>query len=279
MATIVDRDETFRLLMAEFDAITAVAEDIADDQWDLPVCLPGWSVKDTLSHMAGTELMLEGEPMPDVDVSHLTHMRNEVAQTVELWVESMRPLTGPEVLDRWRNVVERRRATLAGMDQAAFDEPSWTPAGPDETFGRFMRIRHFDGFMHEHDMRAALGLEDRADPDHIRFALTEPISGLGYVVGKRAGIPDGNRVRIELTGAVEETLLVEVDGRAAVVDELSGEPTLGIGLSVMLYLRLAGGRQDPAPHLDDMDGEGEQIELSGDETLARRLASNLAFTI
>ena len=39
------------------------------------------------------------------------------------------------------------------MTQADFDAPSWTPAGRDETYGRFMRIRHYDCFMHEHDIR------------------------------------------------------------------------------------------------------------------------------
>jgi uncharacterized protein (TIGR03083 family) len=278
MPTIVDRDETFRLLMAEFDAVTDLAHDIAVAEWDRPTCLPGWSVKDQLSHLVGTELMLEGEPMPEVDVGHLTHVRNDIGASGELWVESMRPLSGPEVLERWKAVVERRRATLGAMDQAAFDAPSWTPAGPDETFGRFMRIRHFDAFMHEHDIRGALGRPDHDDPDHVRFALTEPVSGLGYVVGKRAGIPSGQRVQLDLTGPGEMTVFVEVGDRATVVDTLSGEPTIGIRLPAMLYLRLAGGRQDPAPHLDS-SADVEQIELRGDEDLAGQLAANFAFTI
>jgi uncharacterized protein (TIGR03083 family) len=278
MATIVDRDETFRLLMAEFDAVTDLAHEITTDEWDLRTCLPGWSVKDQLSHLVGTELMLEGEPMPEVDVSHLTHVRNDIGASGEAWVESMRSLSGPDVLKRWEAVSERRRVTLGAMDQAAFDAPSWTPAGPDETFGRFMRIRHFDAFMHEHDMRDALGRSDHDDPAHVRFALTEPVSGLGYVVGKRAGIPAGQRVELDLTGAGAQTILIEVGDRAAVVEALSGEPTIGVRLPAMLYLRLAGGRQDPAPHLDGTTGVA-QVELSGDEDLARQLASNLAFTI
>jgi hypothetical protein len=58
-----------------------------------------------------------------------------------------------------------------------------------------------------------------------------------------------------------------------VVNELSGEPTIGLRMPAMLYLRLAGGRQDPDPHV------GTDILLSGDEALAGRLATNLAFTI
>ena len=62
------------------------------------------------------------------------------------------------------------------------------------------------------------------------------------------------------------------------MEELSGDPTIGLSLSAMLYLRLAGGRQDPAPHVDPASG-AEQIELSGDLDLARQLATSIAFTI
>ena len=55
-----------------------------------------------------------------------------------------------------REVIAERRAALAGMDQAAFDAESFTPAGPD-TYGRFMRIRVMDMWMHEQDIREAVG--------------------------------------------------------------------------------------------------------------------------
>ena len=77
------------------------------------------------------------------------------------------------------------------MTQADFDAPSWTPAGPDETYGRFMRIRHFDCFMHEHDMRGAVGAPDRPEPTHVASALDEVSTGLGFIVGKRAQAPGG----------------------------------------------------------------------------------------
>ena len=48
-----------------------------------PDGVAGWTVQDNLSHIIGTELMLMGEPAPDVDVSHLTHLANPFAAGME----------------------------------------------------------------------------------------------------------------------------------------------------------------------------------------------------
>ena len=104
-------------------------------------------------------------------------------------------------------------------------------------------------------------------------ALLEPVSGLGYIVGKKARMPSGASVRIHVTGTVDTTYLVEVGDRAAVVDSLDGPPTAGLELDAMLFLRLTGGRRKADAHL------GTDVALEGDEELATQLARNLAFTI
>ncbi len=271
--TIVDRDRSTDLLRSEFAAIAGLCSVLTDDEWATPTCLPGWSVQDVLSHMVGTEAMLSGTAPPVADIAHLLPMKNPIAEANEVWVESMRSLGGPEVLRRWEAVTAGRLAALDGMTQAEFDAPSWTPVGNDETYGRFMRIRHFDCFMHEHDIRFALGLPARPAADHQASCLEEVATGLGYIVGRRAGLPDGSRVAIVLTGEPACTYLVRVDGRASVVEALDGPVTVGIELPVPLFLRLAGGRDDGP------SGPGGEVRLTGDPLLSRRLADHLAFTI
>lgn len=272
MPTIVDKDRTVRLLGRQFGAVIDLCDGLGETDFDTPTCLPGWSVKDNLSHMVGTELMLDGEQPPDVDVAHLDHVNNDIAAFNELWVESMRPLPGAEVLARFRDVTSRRLATLEAMTQEDFDAEGFTPAGPD-SHGRFMRIRHFDCFLHEHDMREALGRDDRSDVEQLELVLDEVSTGLGYVVGKKAALPAGSRVRIRLTGPAARDLDVEVGERARPVERLDGTPTVQLSMPVMRFVRLSGGRQEAQEHL------GDDIELGGDEEQARRLASNLAFTI
>ena len=273
MPTIVDRDEMVGLLHRQLDALADLGAGLDEATWKAPTCLPGWSVQDNLAHVVGTESILLGEPAPEVDLSHLTRLANPVAVANEGWVESMRPLPGAEVLERFRSVAARRLAALDAMTQADFDAPSWTPAGPDETYGRFMQIRHYDCYLHELDMREGAGLPDRVEPDQVAAALREPASGLGFIVGKRAGLPAGTSVRIRLTGPVEVTYLVQVADRAAVVDQLDGGPTVDLALDAVLFLRLTGGRREAGPHL------GTDIALGGDEALATQLATHLPFTI
>ncbi len=272
MATIVENDQILSLLRGEFHAVTELVSGLSDAEWRTPTCLPGWTVHDVLGHMIGTELMLTGAPAPEADVSHLDHMKNPVATANEIWVESMRPLSGAEMVARWVAVTADRLDALEAMTQAEFDAPSWTPVGNDETYGRFMRIRHYDCFMHEQDIRLAVGRPERGDPVAIASCLDEVATGLGYIVGRRAGMPEGARVRIDLTGEVERTFLVQVEGRAAVVDALDGPATVGVELPVGLFLRLTGGR-------DDGPWEPSEVHVTGEVDLAARLVENLAFTI
>lgn len=273
MPTIVNRDDTVALLRATWQAIDELHTGLDDVDYATPTCLPGWTVQDQLSHVTGTEQMLLGQPAPTPDVSHLTHLRNDIARMNEAWVEDKRRLSGPEVLEQFRAATTARLEALDAMTQADFDAPSWTPAGPDETYGRFMRIRAYDSFQHEHDTRLALGQDTRPDRAAIRSALDETEPALGYIVGRRAGLPQGSTVRIDLTGPVDATYCVEVAERARVVDAIDGEPTVGLALDPLLFLRLTGGR---------IAGEGligSAVHLTGDHDLGRQLVANLAFTI
>jgi uncharacterized protein (TIGR03083 family) len=271
--TYVDRETVVRLLADEYRQIAELCAPLTPEEWDTPTCLPGWSVRDVVSHVIGVEAGLLGEPAPTVDLSHLTHMQNPIAEANELWVEAMRGTSGPDMLARLEDVTARRLAELDAMDQAAFDAPSWTPAGKDETYGRFMRIRHYDCYLHEQDIRLALGLPARQSTEDLSSALEEVATGLGYIVGRRARMPEGARVRIDLTGPVARTYLVEVADRASLVAGFDGEPTVGIELPAMHFLRLTGGRHDAG--VDPEDG----VRFTGDRVLGAQLVANLAFTI
>ena len=273
MPTIVAKETIVPLLAEEWAAVAEMCSSLQEPEFMMQSCLPGWTVKDQLSHITGIELMLNGVRAPEVDVSHLTHLKNDVARMGEVWVEDMRSLSGAEVLQIFLDVTTERLAALQAMTQEQFDAHSWTPVSADETYGRFMRIRHYDTFMHEHDIRQALGLEDRAGPAAIGSALLEIEPSLGYIVGRKAGLPEGSRIRIDLTGEVQRTYLVEVTDRARVVDNLSAAASVEVSMPVMVFFRLTGGRCEPSEVI------AEQVLLAGDQELALQLASNLSFTL
>lgn len=265
----VDRDHAMAVLDEQFDAVLALAEGLAPGEWDLATACPGWSVKDNVAHVVSVEAMLLGRPIPEVALPEdLPHVRNDFGRVNEQWIESYRGRSTTAVLADLREVIAERRAALAGMKQADFDAESFTPAGPD-SYGRFMRIRVMDMWMHEQDIREAVGRPGHEDGEAPQAALDEMTAALGFVVGKRAAAPQGSRVRFELTGPMARRVDVEVGDRARVVDALAGDPTVTLTLPGHLFTRLCGGRgADPAA-----------VQVDGDADLGEAILTHLGFMI
>jgi uncharacterized protein (TIGR03083 family) len=271
MPTTVDRSTVVRALDAVWDQLLELGAELADPDWDRSTRCPGWTVKDIYAHVLGTESMLLGRQAPEVEVGEAPHVRNDIGRFNEAWIVAWRDRPAADLLDELRAVIDERRAALSAMSDDAWDEVGFTPAGQD-THGRFMRIRVFDQWIHEQDARTALERPGHLRGPAVEVALDELGASLGFVVGKRAGAPDGSAVRIEVTGPTERTYDVAVDGRAALVDDLDREPDVTLRVPLPVFIALAAGREgaDPAD---------PTIAVIGDETLGCRILENLPYTI
>jgi uncharacterized protein (TIGR03083 family) len=169
-------------------------------------------------------------------------------------------------------VLANRRNELLAADPSLFDEASWTPVGV-QTYGRFMAIRNFDFWVHEQDIRVPLGRPGHTSGPAAELALDEVRRSFGYIVGKRAAIPDGSSVLVELHGPIEAQLAAVVDGRARIVDDLD-HPDAIVRTDSLTFMLLACGRIDPETHLANDD-----VQLQGNKELAAQLVRNLRFTI
>jgi uncharacterized protein (TIGR03083 family) len=274
--TVLDRADVLLGLFHCWEEIEDVLTALSDEQWEAPTALPGWRVKDVVAHLIGTESVLLGirSPVPDTDLFALPHVHNEIGARNESWVQHFGHRSGRELLERFRVVTDDRRKQLTEITNSEWVSITPTPAGPD-TYGRFMRIRTFDCWIHEHDIREAVEVRT-ADAalaaDSARLALDEIAASLGYIVGKLGGAPDGARVEIELTGPLARRMKVAVDGRGQVVDEFDDGPaTTTIRLDAVLFTRLVGGRTTAAEH--------PAIELSGDTAVGQRIVDRLKFVI
>ncbi len=273
--TRLDKSDVLAGLFASWEAIDRVIDDLPDAKWGESTSLPGWTVHDVVAHVIGTESMLQGigPPEVDIDMSTLKHVRNDIGVLNERWVRKLRGLSHADLLERFRTTTAARREALSAMGEAQWYEPTATPAGPD-SYGRFMRVRIFDCWMHEHDIRDAVG----RPADDVGFAgadsrlvLDEITASMGFVVGKLGGAPDGSRVRLELRGPLSRTINVSVDERAKVVDDFDGaEPTATITLDGLLFTRLAGGRTTV---------DHNAIAYSGDEIVGKRIVEHLNYVI
>lgn len=224
--TVLPKAEVLSGLFAVWADLEKLLADLSDSQWKTATALPGWTVQDVVSHIIGTESFLQGLPAPDIDidVSALGHVRNEIGAMNESWVHSMRAHSPEQMREELKAILQARRTALEDMSEQVWNEVTFTPAGPD-SYGRFMRIRIFDCWMHEHDIREAIDApvsDTELATTTARLSLDEMAGSMGFVVGKRAGAPDGSRVAIELTGPLQRTIKVQVDGRAKVVEDFGG---------------------------------------------------------
>ncbi len=273
--TVLDKNEVLTALFASWDGIEAVLAALPDDDWQAPTALPGWTVHDVVAHIIGTELMLSGTPTPESDAAKPDHVRNDIGALNEAWVEHLRGESPASMLATFREVTTRRKAMLAAMPMEEWNTVTFTPAGPD-SYGRFMRVRVFDCWMHEHDIRHAVGraaTDDDLAREDSRLALDEVAASMGFVVGKKGKAPEGSRVLIALTGPLTREIRVAVDGRAALVEDFGGaEPTIAITVDGLQFTRLAGGR----PLLAERP---QVVDYAGDTQAGARIVENLAYVI
>jgi uncharacterized protein (TIGR03083 family) len=274
--TRLDKSDVAAGLSAVWNDIETLLGGLAEPDWQAPTPLPGWSVHDVVAHLIGVESMLQGAATPDadIDVSTLKHVRNDVGVINERWVRRLRGVSAADLLEQFRTVTADRRRALSEISDDDWNAVTATPAGPD-SYGRFMRVRIFDCWMHEHDIRDAVrrrATDSQLVGSAARLALDEMTTAMGRVVGKLGGAPAGSRVCIALTGPLRRTINVAVDGRGQVVENFDAAPTSTIELDGLLFTRLAGGRTVPASHPG-------AIRYDGDEVVGRRIVEHLNYVI
>ncbi|CAN5737315.1 maleylpyruvate isomerase family mycothiol-dependent enzyme [soil metagenome] len=273
MTTLLPKDPVIDALAEEVDALDDLLSELLPDEWKAPSPCPGWDVQANVAHIIGTESMMAGvdAPATEEDLAARGHVRNEIGGFNEVWVAGLADTPPAEVLDRFRDITAQRLGALRAMDQEAWDAEGFTPAGKD-SHGRFMRIRVFDCWMHEQDIRDATGRPGHLWGPAVDQVLDEMSASLGFVVGKLASAPDGSSVTFAIDGEVDRQIHVLVDGRASVVDALDGPATVTIRTDVHTFSRLAGGRVSLA-------AVSNRVSVEGDEDLGHRVVENLSYTI
>lgn len=243
-----------------------------------PTDLPGWSVKDVLSHLVGFERLSLGEEPPAVaaaqDATDLApeppHVRNDLGRRAEVDVAFRRSRPGEDVVAELGVVVDRRAAELTSPSLHP-DDPVVGPLGPT-TLLDLVGLRTFDAWMHEQDLRRAVGRPGGLDTAAARVTRRRLAAAFPFVVGKRAGAQPGQSVALEVTGelCVSSLAVVGPDGRASLADAAearSATATLRLGWAD--YVRRCGGRCAA----DDVE-----VWFGGDVDLGRRVLEALPVT-
>lgn len=260
-------------LAEEWRILDELCASLTDDEWDRPTDLPGWTVRDNVAHIIGTERMLAGDPSPAATGAAGDHVRNPIGEANEAWVAHHRSWPGADVLAELRRVTASRLATLRAMTPEEWEREGFTPEGPGP-FWKFVAIRVFDCWEHEQDIRRAVDRPGHLDGPIAEAAIDKVVAAAGYVVGKKAGAPEGTTVVFDVRGPIERVVPVVVEGRARTLAEVPADPTVRLVLDTEAYNALGCGRWSAQRALD----EG-RVTIEGDAVLGRRILDSMAFTI
>jgi uncharacterized protein (TIGR03083 family) len=261
-------------LADEWQAIAELGARLGEAEWELSTECPGWTVRDVVAHMVGTERSLLGDPPPEPLASVPGHVRNDLGERNEAWVQSMRSRPGPSVLEAFVSATERRLAEMRSWDEARFTEPGPSPVGI-VPYREFMHVRVMDCWVHEQDIRVATARPGHDSGPAARIAIDRLVSGLPFVVGKQAAAPEGSVVRFDVSGPLGRRVDVGMsEGRARVVDGERATPTATLAMDQQTLWRLTGGRMTGGDAL----GQG-LVRISGDERLGERVAASMGYMV
>lgn len=248
----------------------ALAATLAEDDWSRATDLPGWDVKAVVSHVAHLEGILGGAPGEHAEVGDAPHVRGPMGQFTEIGVLTRRETPPAEIVDQVRRYAAARHDALVA-------EPPTDPTAPAPgLFGaigwdtaRLLRNRPLDVWMHEQDVRRAVGRPGGMDSPGAEHATAYLLESLGFVLAKRAAAAPGTTLAAHVGDGPTTAYGVGEDGRGHLLAAVPADPTVTLRMGRETFIRLAGGRGTVEP---------TAVAIDGDTDLGVRIVENLSVT-
>lgn len=260
-------DQTWRSYAKALSTMTA--EDL-----DRPTPCPGWTVRDVTNHLIGFEIVTHGGPVPSYDGPFPAHVRNPIGEINEAFVAAGRTRDVATLRHAFDEVTATSLARLRGLSVEEWEKVGWSPEG-ERPFHRFQETRVLDSWIHLQDIRdALLQPEDDHGPGE-EIVVNRFEAALPYIVGKRAGLAEGQSARINLVGRLARSVTLTVrHGRCDAVDASDGDPMVELTTPVALFWRRCAGRITADAFLG-----ASATDCRGDRALATRIAEGMAILI
>lgn len=235
--------------------------DLTDDGWSAQTECPLWTVKDVCAHLVGGEVWMSNGHPPQPE---------GLAGIADRPVAERRDATGPAVLAELREVFALRQRQFAA-DPPDPAEPTLTAYGWPVTVGVLLTHRAFDAWVHEQDVRRALGRPGNLGTPAAVISRDILLASLARVVARLAAAPPGAVVRLTVYGPVAFDVAVTVDGsrRGRLAPWAGGTASTTLRTDWETYSRLAAGRIAPA---------AAAVEVRGDAEVAARVLGHFAVT-
>ena len=257
-----------------WESIAALCKSLSEREWKLATDCPKWSVQDHVSHIVGTESRLAGRPVPNHTPQDMGHVHNDIGRGNEIWVDFLRPSSGLQVLEAFREVTAARLQRLRSMSADDFSEPTQTPVGPG-TVRDFMVIRVFDCWVHEQDIRRAVGRPGHMEGPVVVHSMSRMARAMPFVVGKKAAAPEGSTVVFEITGSAGRTMAIGVQsGRAVFLESIPAAPDVRLTMDVETFTCLGNGRWQGNEAL-----RVDKVSIDGDRQLGENIVHEMNFMV
>lgn len=252
------------------DDFTGLLESLSEEDWSAPTDLAGWDVRAVASHVAHLEAILAGGPEETAEVGEAAHLTGPMALYTEIGVVNRRRTPTDQIINEIREAATARHTALLT------DPPTDASARPERIFAGIpwswevlLRNRPLDVWMHEQDVRRAVGRPgglDSAAAQHTADYLAE---AFGFVLAKKAAAPPGTTAVLSVEGSAPLAFAVNEQGRGERLAEAPADPTVRLSMSRETFIVRAGGRR-PAP--------SGAVTIDGDHELGERLVDVMATT-
>ncbi|GGZ88678.1 maleylpyruvate isomerase family mycothiol-dependent enzyme [Streptomyces bluensis] len=256
------------------DAISELVQPLVEGEWNRRTPCPAWSVRDIVSHVIGMECEMLGDPRPIHTLPRdLYHVTNDHQRYMEMQVDVRRHHTAPEMTSELEYTIIRRNRQLRNESRQP-DAKVRGPLGVELTLEQAMRNRAFDVWVHEQDLRAALGQPGNLDSPGAYVARDELLSVLPKVVAEDAQAPRSSAIVFDVHGPVEfiRTVRVDIQGRGTLETAPSLGPAATLSLDWETYVRLACGRVTA-------EGVADRVKGEGDPELVKAILRSFAVTV
>jgi uncharacterized protein (TIGR03083 family) len=252
------------------DDLTRLLESLSPEEWSTPTDLAGWDVHACAAHTAHLEAVLSGAPEESIEFEAGPHVASLAQAYTEQGVIARRDATPDDLINEIRESATKRRTTLlADPPEDGAGKPPRTPGDIPWSWETLLRNRPLDVWMHEQDVRRAVGRAGGLETAPARHTLDYLLEGMGMVLAKRAGAPHGTTLVVGVEGHPPAAFGVADNGRGTPLPEAPDDPTVRLDLGPETFVRLAGGRRAPAD---------ASVTVTGDADLAARILAGMAIT-
>jgi len=267
-----DREELAAYVAIWWQAVNDfldLLEEVPEKEWATPTDLAGWDVRACAAHTAHLEGILAGSPEEAADIGQPPHVTGLMGMYTEIGVVNRRDASADSLINEIREVTTKRHTALLT------DPPTDGDAKPEVIFGgvpwtwrTLLRNRPLDVWMHEQDVRRAVGRPGHMNSEPARHTADYLAESLGFVLGKKVGAPTGTSLVLDMAGSEPFAFEIDENGRGRRVPAPAA-PTATLHMDRESFIRLAGGRCAAEPG---------RVTVAGDQALGEQVLASLAIT-